>query len=374
MTDQEAFIALNLLPKIGPVRVRRLLDAFGSPQAILNARRDRVQSLDGFGKEMAGLIGAWEDHIDLSRELELIADAKVRVLTLACEAYPASLREIYDPPIVLYIWGELQPQDHHGIAVVGSRHASHYGCQAAKKISFQLARSGITVISGLARGIDTAAHEGALAGGRTVAVLGSGLGKLYPPENQVLAERIAQQGAVVSEFPILCLPDKQSFPLRNRIVSGWSSGLLVVEAPSRSGALITANQAADQGRPVYAVPGPIDRPHSAGCHRLIQDGAKLVTSAGDILEDLETLNFGPVGEGAQAQAAMADEGDTAWPEGLSEQECQLLERLSTSETSMEDLIQQTGFSVQLVSTALMRMEMKRLVKQLPGKQFVRLQG
>lgn len=360
MTTKEAYIALNLLPKIGPVRVRRLLERFDSPQQVLTAKRDQVLGLEGFGQEMADAVVKWEERIDLQRELDLIRDAKVEVITPECAEYPPSLREIYDPPSVLYVWGKLTKADFRSIGVVGSRRASHYGLQTAKKLSYQIARSGLTVISGLARGIDTAAHEGALAGGRTVAVLGSGLGKLYPPENQVLAEKISTQGAVVSEFPILYLPDKQSFPLRNRIVSGWSSGVLVVEAPQRSGSLITANQAAEQGRPVYAVPGPIDRPSSQGCHRLIQEGAKLVMGVEDILEDFGQLEL------------VLEEGASPELPELSEDEKMLYALLSGSEIGIEDIIQQSGLPSQLVSTTLMRLEMKRLVKQLPGKHFVKV--
>ena len=362
MTTTEAYLALNLLPKIGPVRVRRLLERFESPQGILTAKRDQILHVDGFGQEMADLLSRWEDHIDLQRELDLIRQAKVTVLTQECASYPPNLREIYDPPIVLYVWGALTKEDWRGIGVVGSRRATHYGLQTAKKLSYQIAKAGLTVISGLARGIDTAAHEGALAGGRTVAVLGSGLGKLYPPENQVLAEKISTQGAVVSEFPILYLPDKQSFPLRNRIVSGWSSGILVIEAPQRSGSLITANQAAEQGRPVYAVPGPIDRPSSVGCHRLIQDGAKLVISAEDILEDFGQLNFNLETEGEPPST----------PAGLSDEETTIFALLSGTELGIEDIIRQAALPSQVVATTLMRLEMKRLVKQLPGKHFVKV--
>ena len=363
MTTKEAYIALNLLPKIGPVRVRRLLDVFHSPQGILGAKRDEVRAVEGFGPEMVELLACWEERIDLPCELDLIREAEVTVVTIDCEAYPQPLREIHDPPIVLYVWGQLLKADWRGIGIVGSRWASHYGLQTAKKLSYQMARAGVTVVSGLARGIDTAAHEGALAGGRTVAVLGSGLGKLYPPENQVLAEKIANQGAVVSEFPILYLPDKQSFPLRNRIISGWSSGILVVEAPQRSGALITANHAGEQGRNVYAVPGPIDKPGSAGCHRLIQDGAKLVMCVEDILEDFGQLEF-DMAEGMAPSEAGA-------PGDLTPEEAAIIALLSATETGIEDIIRQAKLPSQVVATTLMRLEMRRLVKQLPGKHFVR---
>ncbi len=384
MTDKEAFIALNLLPKIGPVRVRRLLEVFGSPQGVLKAGRDRIMAIEGFGQEMADLLVHWEERIDLQRELRLIREAKVDVLTCECAEYPPTLRQIYDPPVVLYVWGKLTPADRQGVAVVGSRRVTHYGLQVAKKLSCQLARTGLTVISGLARGIDTAAHEGALAGGRTVAVLGSGLGKLYPPENQMLAERIAQQGAVVSEFPLLYLPDKQSFPLRNRIVSGWASGIVVVEAPERSGALITANQAAEQGRSVYAVPGGIDRPTSVGCHRLIQDGAKLVIGVEDILEDFGRLPLAMRDDGREASDTSGDREPVAEragvgesmassrePADLDEEEARIWALLSATETGIEEIIQRVQLPPQAVSAVLMRLEMRRLVKQLPGKHFVR---
>ncbi len=362
MDTIDAYLALNLLPKIGPVRVRRLLDVFGSPQAILAANRDQIRRVEGFGNEMAKQIGDWENQIDLQREKQLIREAEVTIISLECEDYPAPLREIHDPPLVLYVWGKLTKADLLAIGVVGSRRATHYGLQTARKLGYQLARSGFMVLSGLARGIDTAAHEGALgAGGRTVAVLGSGLGKLYPPENQALAERIAANGAVVSEFPILYLPDKQSFPLRNRIVSGWSSGILVVEAPQRSGALITANQAAEQGRNVYAVPGPIDRPSSVGCHRLIQDGAKLVMDAADIVED-----FG------QVQMAFSEQSDSSSPAALSEEEQSIYDLLSASETGIETIAKQVELASPVITSTLMRLEMKGLVKQCPGMNFVRV--
>jgi DNA processing protein len=274
MTRTEAYLALNLLPKIGPVRVRRLLEVFGSPERILTAKSREILDVEGFGVDLAETVAGWESRIDLSRELRRIKEEGLSLITLEDALYPKLLKRIYDPPTVLYVRGQLTERDQNALAIVGSRHTTQYGLATSKKIAFQLAYAGYTVISGLARGIDTAAHEGALASkGRTVAVIGAGLGKLYPPENAALAERIAQQGAVVSEFPVDYPPDRQSFPLRNRIVSGWSCGVIVTEAPSRSGALITAQQAAEQGRTVYAVPGNIVRPSSHGCNRLIQEGA-----------------------------------------------------------------------------------------------------
>jgi DNA processing protein len=229
-----------------------------------------------------------------------------------------------------------------------------------------MAYAGLTVISGLARGIDTAAHEAALAAkGRTIAVLGGGIGNIYPPENAALAERITQSGAVISEFPVLYVPDKQSFPLRNRIVSGMSFGILVAEAPARSGSLITANQALEQGRNVYAVPGPIDRPTSVGCNRLIQQGASLVIDVNDILEEREML----FPEQAISSEATRTDSVTAKLDGT---EKTVYEALESSETQIDIIIQRTQLPSATVSSTLLRLEMKRLVKQLPGKQFVKL--
>ena len=249
MTYTEACLAINMIPKVGPVRLRNLLKVFAEPQDILSAPADRLTAAEGISQEIARRIRSWEDDIDLTAELGRVQEAGVQVLTSRSENYPGPLRTIHDPPVVLYVWGDLRPQDGQGIGVVGSRKTSFYGTETAKKLSYQLAYAGYTIVSGLARGIDTAAHQGALAAkGRTVAVLGCGLGQIYPPENYALAERIADgNGAIVSEFPMTTTPDRQTFPMRNRIISGSSLGLLVVEAGLNSGALISAGQAADQG-------------------------------------------------------------------------------------------------------------------------------
>ena len=291
MTHTEACLAINMIPKVGPVRLRKLLQVFGDAPSILRAPVDRLAAVDGISFEIACGIAAWETLVDLPAERARMAEAGIEVLTARSEAYPSLLRTIHDPPIVLYVWGELKPTDSQAIGVVGSRQSSFYGLETAKKLSYQLAYAGLTVISGLARGIDTAAHQGALAAkGRTVAVLGCGLSQIYPPENFALAERIADgSGAVISEFPMGVTPDRTTFPMRNRIISGCSLGVLVVEAGLKSGALISAGQAADQGRTVFAVPGPIDRPGSQGTNRLIQQGAKLVMDSADILEEITGL-------------------------------------------------------------------------------------
>lgn len=361
MTYTEACIAINMIPRMGPVRLRKLLGVFETPQRILEARSGDL--LDFAGRDLAEAISSWEKTVDLEGELKRIAAFGAKVLTAESPVYPRLLREIHNPPIVLYAWGEVTDRDRHAISIVGSRQTSQYGLECAKKFSYQLAYAGYTVVSGLARGIDTAAHQGALAAkGRTIAVLGSGLNRLYPEENRALAEKIAASGAVVTEFPMETQPDQQSFPQRNRIVSGWASGLLVVEAGAHSGALITANQAAEQGRTVFAVPGPINRPTCAGTNRLIQEGAKLVTGVRDILEEMETLfpDSPHIMERAQASEALAGE------------EKAIYDSLGEAESTLEDLVAKCGLPMRQVSSTLLTLEMKRYVKQLPGRLFVRL--
>src|SRR6202040_3101489 len=257
----------------------------------LAAKRDQLRKVEGIGKDVADQISNWESIVDLPAELKRVKDFGATVITQNSSSYPKALSEIHAPPIVLYVWGEIQERDQHAIVIIGARRTTHYGSESAKKLSYQLAYAGLTVISGLARGIDTAAHQGALAAkGRTVAVIGAGLAKLYPPENAVLAEKIRSgNGAIVSEFSMAIEPDRQTFPMRNRIISGWSHGLLVVEAGQNSGALISVAQALEQGRNVYAVPGHINAPSAQGSNRLIQQGAKLVMDASDILDDLQIL-------------------------------------------------------------------------------------
>jgi len=365
MTRTEAYLALNLLPKIGPVRVRKLLQVFETPERILSAKAQEITRVEGFGPDLAGTIANWENTIDLGRELRRIQEENLTLLTQEDALYPKLLKEIHDPPLVLYVRGKLTERDHHGIAIVGSRRTTSYGTSVAKKLGFQIAYAGYTVISGLARGIDTAAHEGALASkGRTVAVIGAGMAKLYPPENQALADKIAEQGAVISEFPVDYPPDKQSFPLRNRIVAGWSCGVVVAEAPLRSGSLITAQQALEQGRTVFAVPGNIDRPSSQGCNRLIQEGAKLIMDGAEVLDEFMTLfptqPMAPKMEMAKTEVSLEGE------------EAKVYQAIHSSETHINEIAQQSGLPSSIVSATLMKLEMKRLIKPLPGRYYTRL--
>jgi DNA processing protein len=362
MTATEACIALNMVPNLGPMRLRKLLEIFETPERVLAARVGEMRNIEGIGATLAEDISSWQRHVDLPAELARIREFGAEVVTQESPNYPRALREIYNPPIVLYVWGTLTERDHRAISVVGSRKTTHYGLECAKRLSYQLAYAGFTVVSGLARGIDTAAHQGALAAnGRTIGVIGSGLMDLYPPENRALAEKIAASGAVVSEYPMTFPPSPQTFPYRNRIVAGWGTGSLVVEAGLNSGALITANQALEHGRMVYAVPGPIDRPSSAGSNRLIQQGAKLVTSAADILDDLQSLF--PVRSAGPAAKATAD---------LSEEEKTVLAALEEGEVGLDALVAKTRLPSRNLSSTLLALEIKRLVKQLPGQQFAKL--
>jgi DNA processing protein len=364
MTSTEAYIALNMLPGIGSTRLRRLLDVFETPERILAARGADLRDVQGIGKEVADAVVNWEKHVDLAAELQRIADFGAKVISQDSPEYPAMLREISSPPIVLYTWGDILPCDVHSIGVVGSRKASHYGLECAKKLGYQLAYAGLTVVSGLARGIDTAAHQGALAAqGRTIAVLGSGFLKLYPTENKLLAEKIAGSGAVITEFSMEVAADTQTFPMRNRIVAGWGSGVLIVEAGFGSGALITATQAIDQGRNVYAVPGQIDRPSAAGSNRLIQQGAKLVTCAADILDDMSIL----IPRGKQELPAAPPRSGNLKPD-----EKLVYDAIGENETAIDTIISRTSLPSGRVSSTLLLLEMKHLVKQLPGQHFVKL--
>lgn len=290
MTPREAAIALNLLPGLGPVRIIRLMQVFASPELVLEAPASMLEAVPGIGSALARTISSWRSIVNPYKELELADKEGAAVTTLFDASYPSSLRELPDPPVVLYSWGGWHGADSkRSIAVVGSRMATHYGRLCTRAISRDLAEAGVTIISGLARGVDTEAHSGALdAGGRTIAVIGAGLGRLYPQENRNLARRIAEDGgAVVSEFSMETPPSRTTFPMRNRIVSGWSRATLVVEASARSGALITARMAGEQGRDVFCIPGPVDRHSSDGCHSLIRDGATLASCAADILHDMK---------------------------------------------------------------------------------------
>ncbi len=368
MESREALVALNLVEHVGPVRVRQLLEHFGDAPAILKASKQQLLGVQGIGEETAAAIAGWEKDVDLSGELQRIRDYGCQIVVSSDEEYPDLLRQIYDPPIVLYVKGTLTAKDKNAVAIVGSRQTTHYGLEVARKLAYQLAYIGVTVVSGGARGIDSAAHQGALtAKGRTVAVLGTGINLVFPAENAELFERIAANGALLTQFPFNRSADKQSFPIRNRIVAGMTLGTVVVEAGMSSGALITANMAVDCGRQLFAVPGRIDSPRSKGCHELIKKGAKLCEGAEDILSEFEYL--------FPASNRPPSPGETGVLPALtlSETEQKIYDVLGRDELTTDDVIRRCSLPASTVSVTLFGLEMKRLIKQLPGKLFVRNQ-
>ena len=367
MTRFEALVALNMVSDIGSIRLGKLLDFFGTPQNILRAPREKLTSIFGIGGKIAEQIHSFRARA-LERELSLAKKHKVRIMTIDDADYHRGLKNIPDPPIVLYLKGELKAEDHLAIGIVGSRRASFYGLSCAEKFAGELAGHGFTVVSGMARGIDTAAHRGALRqGGRTVAVIGSGFNNIYPEENHCLAEKISASGAVVSEFSFDARPLAQNFPRRNRVISGLSLGVLVVEAAQNSGALITADFALEQNREVFALPGKIDAANSFGSNELIKQGAKPVTCVDDILEEFSAP--ADAGRGRRGKAApgpvplaCADEGD---------EEGALYRLISGGAIGFDELIEKTAMDIPKISGILLRLQMRKMIAQLPGKQFVR---
>jgi len=365
MDAREALVALNMIEGVGPVRARSLLEYFGDAPKILTASKAELLRVRTIGEDTAAAIHQWEAKVDLPGELKRIQDFGVHVLIQSDELYPAALREIYDPPLVLYVKGAPKIQDKNAVALVGSRMTTPYGVETARKLAYQLAYVGVTVVSGGARGVDTAAHQGALsAKGRTIAVLGTGINLVFPPENAELFERIAANGAVLTQFPFNRPADKQSFPIRNRIVAGMSLGTVVVEANLTSGALITANFATEYGRQVFAVPGRIDSPRSKGCHDLIKKGAKLCEDAEDILSEFEYLF-----PASNKPPSLHETGVLPALE-LSANEKAVYDALNGGELAIDEVIRQCGLPSSAVSIALFSLEMKRAVKQRPGKIFL----
>jgi len=397
MKPLEAALTLSLADGVGPVAFRKLINAFGSAEAALTAPEARMAEIEGLGPETARRIASSRRKAaDAARkELAIAARHGVRIVSLEDEACPAALRYMHDPPPVLYVKGELLERDRLAVAIVGSRHCTYYGRSQAETLAGALAMSGFTVVSGLARGIDSAAHQGALdAEGRTIAVLGNGLASVYPPENSALAERGVASGALVSEFPMTTPPAAENFPRRNRVISALSLGVVVVEGTEKSGALITARHAREQGREIFAVPGKVDNPAARGPHRLIRDGAKLVADASDIIEELgpvadgllpeprkpaagardeKQARQGQEGAGEQARApaaAFAPPGGAATL-GRNRQERRIYELLSTDPKQIDQIIVESGLPPQEVSSTLMILEIKRACRKLAGDTFVR---
>jgi DNA processing protein len=351
---------------VGPRTCRALLSHFESAERVLAATRSELRNVEGVGPKLAEKIASAREELDAETELALCKTHDVRPLPEGHTEYPPQLSNIPDPPSLLYVKGGFEPRDQLAIAVVGSRHCTPYGVRIAERLAGSLARTGFTVVSGMARGIDAAAHRGAIkAGGRTIAVLANGLASIYPPEHEDLARSIFMAGALVSEMPMRQSPLAGLFTQRNRIISGLSLGVVVVEAAPRSGSLSTANHAMEQNREVFAVPGPVDSIASRGCHRLIRDGARLVETVDDILDEL-----GPL-----MSEVRADPGEPPVRHpaelALSESERSLLGKLDNLPAGVDDLIASTGLTASQVMATLSVLELKRVVKRLPGHRFVR---
>ncbi|MBI2370935.1 MAG: DNA-protecting protein DprA [Deltaproteobacteria bacterium] len=363
--DWADWLTLGGVPGLGPVLCRRLLEQFGHPRAILTADLTALCAVPGVSSALAQALRAGSGK-NLDAEVAQLQKAGLTLVPWTDPTYPRGLRVIPDPPPFLYVRGALMPEDWRAVAMVGSREASSYGLAAAERLAAELALRGITVVSGLARGIDAAAHRGALAvGGRTLAVLGCGLDRVYPAAHQDLAEAVRAQGALLGEFPPGTPPLPEHFPVRNRLISGLALGVIVVEAAERSGSLITARAALDQGREVFAVPGPITSATSHGTHWLLKQGAKLVEGVTDILEELT----GVLGElPAPREDGRAEPGEA----GGTPAEGAVLAVLGTDPTPIDLIVRGSGLSPAVASGALLQLELKGRVRQLSGKRFLKV--
>jgi DNA processing protein len=355
------WLALSLISGVGSTLIQRLLDRFKTPEAVFHAPTKELLKIEGLGEKVAGEIrkGPLEKRVE--RELYLLKEVGGNIVTLKDDAYPKRLREIYDPPALLYVRGELKKEDELAVSIVGSRKTSPYGRWITEKIGQDLSRHGVTIVSGMARGIDSLAHWGAISGGgRTIAVLGCGVDVIYPSENRNLFTKIIDHGAVVSEFPMGSPPEGGHFPRRNRIISGLSIGVVVVQASERSGSLITAGYALEQGREVFAVPGNVGAEGSRGTNRLIKEGAKMVESSEDILEEILPQWRR---EGEATQEVKRPERD------LTEEERVLYELLAETPTHIDVIICESRLDPGRVSSLLLDLELKGLITQWPGKCF-----
>ena len=364
--ELEAAMRLHLVPGIGPVTHGELVRVFGSPEGVLKASPADIRNVPGVGPKLVLQLSLAKESTGVQSQLELCRQNDIQIITRSDANYPKPLAEIYDPPNLLFCRGELLDIDQVAIAIVGTRHASNYGRAIATRLATGLAMAGFTIVSGLARGIDAAAHRAALAaGGRTVAVLGGGLLKMYPPEHAQLAKEIAKSGAVLSESLPMQPPKSGSFPRRNRIVTGLCLGVIVVEAGERSGALISARMAMEQGREVFAVPGRVDSRMSRGCHRLISDGAKLVESIDDVLEEL-----GPLANPARIDPETSIRHPAEMK--LSDQETNVLRAIGTEKTEFDAVVVVTGLPPARVLATISVLEVRRLVRRVTGTSFVRV--
>jgi DNA processing protein len=362
-------LALHLVPGLGPRRTAALLEHFGSAAAVRRADAATLACVPGLGPKLSRDIAERLPIVNVDAELALLEQHRARLLVLGTPDYPAGLASIPDPPHLLYLRGTLTEADGHGVALVGSRNCTEYGRRAAARLAAGLARAGVTVISGLARGIDGIAHRAALeAGGRTVAVLAGGLARIYPPEHVDLADAVEKAGGLVCESTMNQEPMAPLFPARNRIISGLSRVIVIIEAAERSGALITAEHAAEQGRTVLAVPGPVDGTASNGTNNLIRQGAGLCRGIDDILEEYHGVSaMSQINKGAVSSPA----APVGPPAGLDETQRRIWEELAAGARNSDELIQQLGLTVPQLLGALMALEMKKAVRRLPGNRYER---
>ena len=367
------WLAWNRVKEIGPVRFLKLCQHFSSLEEAWNCniRTNNMMNLLHIGEEILNKIEQEKQRIDPEQEWDLLEKRNIKAITIKDEGYPSLLKNIYSPPPVIYYQGNFVTimKQSKGIAIVGSRKATYYGRKVAREIASEIAKSGYVVISGLAKGIDTNAHLGALeANGLTIAVLGSGIDRIYPPENRSLAHRIIEKGAVVTEFPIFTKPEKNNFPRRNRIISGLTLGTLVVEAGEKSGALITADYALEQGREVFAVPGSVHSFLSTGCHNLIKQGAKLVNSYHDILEEFQEENklFSEREKTENRRPTCVNTGE------LTDYEQNLLQYISIEPLHIDEITELTALPYGKISEVLLSLELKNMIREIEGKRYIRI--
>lgn len=401
--ETKSLVHLSIIPGVGYQTIQRLLVAFGSAQRALDATPDELAQVEGLSSNASQRLIHGKSRVSVDQELELIEAHSCHLVAVNDSAYPMLLKEIADPPPLLYVRGELGEADAPSITIVGTRSPTNYGKTISRQLSQQLAENGVTIISGFARGIDTCAHQGALqANGRTIAVLGNGLSKIYPDENKDLADEIVESGALISEFAMSVPPFPKNFPRRNRLVSGMSSGTVVVEASVRSGSLITARHAAEQGREVFAVPGQIFSKQSKGSHQLINQGAKLINAIDDIWETFPDRRLTPSFTSSPAQLALDNNTSSreqtdfnlfaedpardtsigglgksatnpsaqSTPQ-LSADEQAVLEAIGVPCSHIDQIARTTALPINKVSSTLVMLELKGIVQQMPGKQFAR---
>lgn len=366
LEESEAILILTSIANLGPVKIRFLIQHFGSALQALLAHHEEISKFSGFSSKILTAWAKWPSDESWKRNLFLVAKYGVKLLPYTSPHYPKRLLEIPDAPVLLYIKGTIIPGDQRSIAIIGTRQASIYGLEMAKKFASELAACGFTIVSGLARGVDTAAHQGALERGRTLGVIGSGLADIYPAENRALAERLSCQGALISEFPMETPPDRQNFPQRNRIVSGMTLGTLLIEAPLKSGAMITMEKGIEQGKCLFALPGRIDHENFRGNHHLIKKGkALLVESGAEIAAYFEGL-FGvsiPLPSVVKVPSSILP---------LDNEEESMLRCLPSQELSIEEIFAFTKISISELNVLLMKLVLKGYLKEYPGKVYKKI--